>query len=618
MLISSLNYYVIGALLYLAHASPLLGFLSAFIVFRINRSTADKQNPTTRGKLFLLLSIPAIVILSAHILLPIISKLEFGTAVTASIPGMAWFAGTFTAGIISAIALLRSGVQFLERTKGNLTQANALERNKKTDVREIKKHIPDAALTFDPLKFIDKKKGVFLGLDEKRQPAYIEFGGGTSAPHTQVIGTTGAGKGVSLGVMASQFLERGEAVFFCDPKNDEWAPSVMYAAAKRTGKPYHYVNLNRPHGAQIDIFEGATADEAFELFQAGFSLTEKGDASDFYGIADRREALATARLMAEQHLTIAEAYQAQEASWESAEKFYGKLREMAETPSINAKSGGVSMADIIDKGGCCYIVGSMRNDIVKTAQRILLVRLIQLAERRDRMAGELRKICIVLDEVKYHLSRPALEGLGAARDKGVHLVLAHQSLGDLKDCTKDLNPDAVVDAVVENCRVKICYKVQSPVTAEWLAQMSGTILVDDESRNVERNLALSEKVDDKRTIRQADRYFIDQNMLLNLPPSVSILYGAGLPKFVSIQPLKVPKSADAVRIRTVDGVSLQTASQSLDVSATPGAVMQAAALLDVDEDDAGRKASPFPSAPPQPDPIAQEITEAMLSDDYNP
>lgn len=620
MLISSLNYYVIGALLYLAHASPLAGFLSAFIVFRINRSTADKQNPTFRGRLFSFLSIPAVVILCAHILLPIISKLEFGTPVTASVPDMSWFAATFVIGIISAIILLRSGVQLLEQTKGRLTQTNALERNKKTDVREIQKHIPDAALSFDPLKFMDKSKGVFLGLDEKKQPTYIEFGGGTSAPHVQVIGTTGAGKGVSLGVMASQFLERGEAVFFCDPKSDEWAPSVMYAAAKRTGKQYHYVNLNRPHGPQLNLFEGATSDEAFELFQAGFSLTEKGDASDFYGIADRREAIATARLMAENGLTIAEAYQQQEDSWPNAEKFYGKLREMADTPSINSRSGGVSLADVIDHGGCIYIVGSMRNDIVKTAQRILLVRLIQLAERRDRMAGELRKICIVLDEVKYHLSRPALESLGAARDKGVHLVLAHQSLGDLKDCTKDLNADAVVDAIVENCRVKICYRVQNPATAEWLAEMSGTILVDDESRNVERNLALSERVDDKRTIRQADRYFIDENMLLNLPPSVSILYGAGLPKFVSIQPLKVAKSADAVRVCEVSGATLQTASQSLDVPATTPArdtMLKAAALLDVDEDEP--TTSPFPTAlaQPEPDAVAQEISEQMLSDNYN-
>ncbi|MDD5395484.1 MAG: type IV secretory system conjugative DNA transfer family protein [Thiothrix sp.] len=564
-MLTILNTYILSALIKFASAFPLVGFMGAFIVFALNRKSHDTQ-PTVRARLYTLCAVPPFLLLCAFVLIPIIAILEYNVWLTPSLFDLFYFVFSFTVGIACAVWMLRSGVQIFDTAKNKLTVQSAQERNKKTDVREIGKHTPEVALNFDPLKYMDKQKGVFLGLDEQKKPVYIEFGKGTSAPHVQVIGTTGGGKGISLGVMASQFLERGEAVFFCDPKNDEWAPSVMFNAAQRTGKPYHFINLNRPHGAQINLFEGATADEAFELFQAGFSLTEKGDISDFHGIADRHEALATARLMADRKLTIAEAYAAQEECWENAEKFYGRLREMAETPSINAKSGGVSLADVIDKGGCVYIVGSMRNDIIKTAQRILLVRLLQLAERRDRMAGELRKVCIVLDEVKYHLSRPALEGLGASRDKGVHLVLAHQSLGDLKDCTKDLNPDAVVDAVVENCRIKICYQVQSPDTAEWLAKMSGKILVDDEARSVEKNIALSEQVDNKRTIRQAERYFIDENMLRNLPPSVSVLYGAGLPKFVSIQPLKVPKSPAAVRIIEAKGTSVQTGAESLDVS----------------------------------------------------
>ncbi|MDP1871711.1 MAG: TraM recognition domain-containing protein [Gallionella sp.] len=385
----------------------------------------------------------------------------------------------------------------------------------------------------------------------------------------QVIGTTGAGKGVSIGLMASQFLELGEAVFFCDPKNDEWAPHVLYAAAQRLNKKYFYIDLNRPNGPQFNIFSGASDIEIFALFQAGFGLVEKGDASDFYAPADRAAAEHVGELIADKKLTLAEAYEAMEHVWSDpnheGRKFYNKMRELAKVPSINAKSG-VDLAEIVNSGGCVYIVGSMDNDIIKTAQRIILVRILQLAKSRDRLAGELRKICIILDEVKYHLSRPALEGLGAARDKGVHLVLAHQSLGDLKDCNKDLNPDAVVDAVVENCRVKLCYRVQSPVTAEWLASMSGKVQVDDESRTINKNVALSETVDNKRTIRQTETYFVDENMLLNLPPQVAVLYGSGLPKFVSIQPLKVSKSQDAIKIHAVSGTILQTAAQSISIA----------------------------------------------------
>jgi type IV secretory pathway TraG/TraD family ATPase VirD4 len=435
-------------------------------------------------------------------------------------------------------------------------------------VREIHKFLPAAALEFQPMEHVDLDKGIFLGLDEDKKPIYIKFPSSTSAPHIQVAGTTGSGKGVSLGVMAAQFLERGEAVFYCDPKNDEWAPHVLHAAAQRTGKPFYFINLNRPNGAQFSPFAGATEEEAFELFQAGFSLTDRGDASDYYGIADRREAGITAKLMAEKKLNIAQAYAARrevlQDSSTGAEKFAGRLREMAETPSINAgNSAGIDLEKVIQEGGCVYVVGSMRNDIIKTVQRILLVRLIQLAERRDRLAGGLRPVCIVLDEVKYHLSRPALEGLGAARDKGVHLVIAHQSLGDLRDCPNDLNPDAVVDAVVENCRIKICYRLLNPVTAEWFAAMSGIIQVDDEVRNVRRNVAQSETVLPERSIRQTERFFVDVNMLLNLPYAVGVVYGDGLPKFVSIRPIPVEKDMKSISIKTVTGTSAPSAKDAI-------------------------------------------------------
>lgn len=476
-----------------------------------------------------------------------------------------FWAASWIAGIALSFAWLRYAQPGIAVALSRIKRTSSLERNKKTDVREIGKSLPTST-DFDPLRYVDLKKGIFLGLDEKRKPVYINVPTGTSAPHIQVVGTTGSGKGVALGVMGSQFLEREEAVIFCDPKDDEWAPHVMFAAAQRFGKPFYFINLNRPHGAQINPFEGATEEEAFELFQAGLSLTDKGDASDFYGIADRREAMQTGRLMASEGLNLADAYKKRQGAMAGAEKFEGRLRELAEMPSVNAQAGaGIDLEKVIEKGGCVYVVGSMRNDIVKTVQRILLIRLIQLAERRDRIAGNLRPVCIVLDEVKYHLSRPALEALGAARDKGVHLVLAHQSLGDLRDCARDMNPDAVVDAVVENCRIKICYQVLNPETAEWLAAMSGQILVDDETRRVEKNLGQADIVRGERSIRQADRYLVDVNMLLNLPRGSAVVLGDGLAKFVSIRPIKTQKTPEAIRIEEVQGSKLTGGAAAIDV-----------------------------------------------------
>lgn len=507
-----------------------------------------------------------------------------------------WWLGLWFGGLLLGwVALILGGrlsSPVVDRFKHAVTKRSDLERNRKTDVREIQKFLPSNAVQFDPGPFFDLDKGVFLGLDEKKEPLYIQMPGGTSAPHIQVIGTTGAGKGVCLGVLAAQFLARGEAVFLFDPKDDEWAPHVLYQECQRIGVPFHFVDLRPGAGSQLNPILGASAVELQELFIAAFSLSERGGSSDFYGIADRKAAVLTAKHIAKHGCTLGAAYNALHGDLAGlAEKFDGKLAELAALASINAAQGGINLAQVVEQGGCVYFVGSTRHDTVKTAQRLLLVRLIQIAEARDRMAGPVRPVAIVLDELKYHISRPALEALGTARDKGVHLVLAHQSLGDLRDCPKDLDPDAVVDAVVENCRIKLAYRVISPDTAEWLARMSGSILVDDEMRKVEKNMALVETMSGERSIRQAERYLIDENMLLNLPTSVAVTFGYGLPKFVSVQPIKAAKSRAAIAIAEVKGDMAADAAAIIDVGdfdddpvpAAKGGSSAAPALMAIDD-----------------------------------
>lgn len=428
--------------------------------------------------------------------------------------------------------------------KSKATRRSDLERNRKTDVREIGKHLPDPAKDFDPAKYLDAKRGVFLGLDETGKPQYIPQDLWRRS-HVQLIGTSGAGKGVAAAVLLAQALRDGEAVVVIDPKDDEWAPHVLKAEAERLGVPFRLVDL-RDDAPQLDLFDGATADQLEELLVAGFSLAEKGEAADFYRIADRQAARlagcllddlgagVTPQLLAE-HPDIRKAKQ-------SAAGFVGKLDELARVQALDAPFAR-HLSDTVRDGGCLYIIGSMRNERIKSAQRMALVRLLQLVETRDRIHTKPRPVCVFLDELKYHLSRPALEGLGAARDKGMHLVLAHQSLADLRDCPADLDGEAVVGAVVENCAIRITYRVRDPETAEWLASMSGTILVDDEVRKVERNVALAEVMDAERTVRQAERYLIDQNMLLNLPSRVAVVYGGTLPVFAHICPVKAQKGA---------------------------------------------------------------------------
>ncbi|MBD8234743.1 type IV secretion system DNA-binding domain-containing protein (plasmid) [Pantoea agglomerans] len=482
----------------------------------------------------------------------------FGTLSPLTIQGLSYFFDTlnnhslvsiplwiltilFTAaGLIFHLIARRLLAGEIDSLKHRLIKKSKLERNTRTDVRDVKEMLPDS-VSYDPLEYIDLKKGVFIGLDKDDQPQYItvkEF----QSQHAAIIGTTGSGKGVSATVLLYQAIMLDEAVFVEDPKNDEWAPHVLREACRMANKKFVLIDLNNLN-FQMDLLAGISREQLEELFNAGFSLTKKGQGADFYRIADRRAARNTAATH-QPGMTLSDLFNTDfvKSLQENIPAFYGELEEIALVNSINANEG-FSLKQIFDEGGCCYIIGSTRNQKIISAQRMILTRLIQIAETRDRINSKPRTVAIFLDELKYHLSRPALEGLGTARDKGVHIFMAFQAIDDLRDCPADLNPESVIGAVVENAKFKLVYQLQNPETAEWVARMTGSILVDDEMRKVKTDISLTEKMETDRMIRQAERYYIDCNMLLNLPPFVGFVFTpTDLAKATKLSHIVVKKS----------------------------------------------------------------------------
>ncbi|ELZ2109059.1 type IV secretion system DNA-binding domain-containing protein [Salmonella enterica] len=447
---------------------------------------------------------------------------------------------TFTAaGLIFHIAARRLLAGEIDNFKHRLIKKSKLERNTRTDVRKVKELLPDST-EYNPLDYIDLNKGVFIGLNKDDQPQYItikEF----RTQHAAIIGTTGSGKGVTATVLLYQAILSGEAVFVEDPKDDEWAPHVLREACKKAGKKFTLINLNKLN-FQLDLLADISHEQLEELFNAGFSLAKKGEASDFYRIKDRRAARNTAAIH-EKGMTLRDLFNTDfvQSLREDVPAFFGELEEIALVNSINA-TNGFSLKEVFDEGGCCYIIGSTRNQKIISAQRMILTRLIQIAETRDRINSTPRTVAIFLDELKYHLSRPALEGLGTARDKGVHIFMAFQATDDLRDCPSDLNGDSVIGAVIENAKFKLIYKIQNPETAEWAARMTGSILVDDEMRKVRTDLSLTEKVDTDRMIRQAESYYVDSNMFLNLPEKVGFVFtSTELPRATKMFQVQVRK-----------------------------------------------------------------------------
>ncbi len=451
---------------------------------------------------------------------------------------------TMAAGAAAWVGWNRKGAAAWEVVKARFLKKTGNERETKTDIRTVEEQLRSyIGKSYDPEKYF-KPGFFFLGLDENRKPIYLEYPRFGKHRHTQASGTTGVGKGVACGIYGAQCVRHGEAVIIFDPKDDEYAPHLYRQEAEKAGRPFAYIDL-RKRVAQVDILAGCSPDEAHMLLVAGFAYAAGGTDADYH---KRRGRVLARKLLDRVYAsnpcpTLWDLWQVAAADPEmvkEAQGFVDAMDEAASGTQLSAGKGGLDLVGAIEEGAIVYIQGSTAADVA-VLQRMLLVRVSQICAARDRISSTPRQVMVFLDEVKVLLSQQILDDLAMARDKGMHLVIAHQSLGDFRQAP-GLDPDAIKNAIVENCRQRFLYGIGDSDTGEWLAGNSGDILIDDEAKTYDANGALVEQATGSRTLRVGDRARVDKNMWLGMGevPGLAVLVAGGF-RFVHLCPMKVEK-----------------------------------------------------------------------------
>ena len=355
------------------------------------------------------------------------------------------------------------------------------------------------------------------------------------------MGPPGTGKGIQAAVTLTQSLKYGDAVFVFDPKNDEWAPSVFHEACKSAGVRFQFVDLSEPI-PQLNPLLNSSPDEVAEMLYAGLELSRRGSDSDFYRLDDRKAARFAASLLEKESLSLTEMgikakILIDRDLLNGAKAFFTAIEEVGEQACIRTQAG-VDLSAPLHDGGCIYIVGSMRNDPIVILQKMLFVRIIQIIERtRNRN----RHCSIFLDEFKYLLSATSVNALGAIRDKGCNILLAHQSLGDFANCGSDLSEDGVRTTVLDTTPIKWLYRPSDKDTASWISNQTGRILVSTQSSSTVRNLELSESFSASRSVGETERNLYDVNTIMSLPKGCAVCLGTDLPQLAIATALPVQK-----------------------------------------------------------------------------
>ena len=182
----------------------------------------------------------------------------------------------------------------------------------------------------------------------------------------------------------------------------------------------------------------------------------------------------------------------------------------------------------------------MDDEAVIRVQKMLFARCAQIIIARD----EFRRwphASIMLDEIKYLLSKYVLNALGTLRSRNCNLLLAHQSLGDFGQCGQDLPADFVKTTVLDNTPIRWFYRAASQESAQWAAGQTGEIRVDVERRRASREAGNVEHISGDSFIQKEARPLFDVNTLQHLPDGFAVMTGLGVARLAFSSPLRVDR-----------------------------------------------------------------------------
>ena len=411
-----------------------------------------------------------------------------------------------------------------------------------SDIRDVAAEL-ESSRDYDPTKFF-KNAHIFLARDEYDKPIYLPLKK-FCKQHIQIMGSTGSGKSVMAINTLSQCLKEGISCVMFDPKKgaDEWAPHVLKKMCDQYGKKLILLNLEGDV-PQINLLKDIDQRNLNELLQPGMGIGDKGGDSDYYRLKDRKAAHRAATLAGSiksfSHLYYV-MWQKFEAYMEKAETFADKLEALAFI-AVAQTEEGIDLKDMLDNGHCLYIVGSMRDESIKLLQRMVLLRIMQIIEDRDRLE-EHRHVTMFIDELKYFLTRPVLDALSTVRDHGCNMLLGHQGPDDLLDVPKDIDGRVCKKTVFTNTNIKLMYKLNDDDDQKKGAALTGDKNVLRQSMRQHTNMGVAEVTDtDERQLMTTQEALYSRNYFALMSERVGVIVGVGLARLCFTSPIIVEKS----------------------------------------------------------------------------
>lgn len=386
-------------------------------------------------------------------------------------------------------------------------------------------------------------ESVFCGVTKSKEKIFIKPR--QRSMHTQVIGTTNAGKTESVILpWAIQDLEQGRGLILIDGKADRGILDKLYAYAVRAGRQRDFRLFSLSHvdeSHQFNPLIGGTTEEiservfnSFEFENPHYRSIQFSVFSQFMRIFAAINEVPTF-LKLHQAITDPDCLAARATKMEDPElkRWLDGFSSSPTKERLENTSGLVAALSHFSfgKSACLFntenpaitLEKALKENLIiyfqlpvllspflgKATGKLVLQSLQAAVANRHRNPGKQPFYSVFLDDFTEYLYPGFVSILNKSRSANIGVVFAHQALGDIKTLG-----DPIANSILTNANLKVFMRGNDPDSAEYFSKVIGTSKTVKYTERTKKGFWKAENTGDA-SAREVDEFIVHPNRFKN-------------------------------------------------------------------------------------------------------
>ena len=354
-------------------------------------------------------------------------------------------------------------------------------------------------------QIISKMEGdsVFAGWDNANRNVFIKTK--QRSMHTQVVGTTNAGKTESIILpWAIQDIQQKRGLILIDGKSERGLLDKLWAYTKQAGRAedFRLFSLSLPEKShQFNPLMGGSPEEIservfnsfefenphyrslqFDLFSQVMRIFTQAEVIPTFGrirnVIEQPDDLVSIAHKTDESLRQWAIKFRQLANFEREQRTSGLTAALSHfsfgkpADLFNTEQPHFTMEEALEKNLIIYFqLPVLLTPFLGKATGKLVLQCLQSAVANRHRGGTKSKqfYSVFLDDFAEYIYPGFVSILNKSRSANIGIVFAHQALGDLKTLG-----DAVANSILTNSNLKIFMRGNDPESAEYFSQVIGT------------------------------------------------------------------------------------------------------------------------------------------------